>query len=135
MSEVMQSLCACGHERALHDPNGCAAFLGAFAATAHIKRYCSCKRPGSALLSVIHDSGLRPPVVAEVRLRERRGAAIGVCEFPPALELGASAERVIAAMKARLLDVISPPANGAPQVVRIVHEGERESSVRLELLR
>lgn len=135
VNEYMQSLCACGHERTLHDPNGCAAFLGGFAATAHIKQYCACKRSGGALLTLIHHRALHPPVVAEVRLRERRGAAIGVCEFPPALELGASAEAVIAAMKARLLDAISPPDDNTPQVVRIVHERERESSVRVELLR
>jgi len=127
--------CACGHERTLHDPQGCAAFLGSFAATANIKRYCACKRVGATLLSVVHDVGLHPPVVAEVRLRERRGAAIGVCEFPPALELGASAEDVLRAMKTRLRDAIAPPKDGSHQTLRVVHERERQRFVRVETLR
>jgi len=35
--------CECGHEYALHDAHGCAAFLGAFAATRDRRVYCTCK--------------------------------------------------------------------------------------------
>ena len=125
----------CGHERTLHDTSGCAAFLGGFAATQQIKRYCPCKARGSALLSVIRDIVLQPSVVAEVRVRERPGAAIGVCESPPALELGVSAEDVVAAIKTRLLNAISPPTDGSSQAVRVVHERDRRADVRVEVLR
>jgi hypothetical protein len=37
--------CACGHEDALHDAYGCAAYLGAFVETAGSSRYCGCRRP------------------------------------------------------------------------------------------
>ena len=127
--------CDCGHQRALHDPYGCAAFLGSFAPTADIKRYCSCKRPGAALLSVVHALVAQPPVVAEVHVRERRGAAIGVCESPPALELGGCADEVLEAMKARLRMLISPPGDGSHQVLRVVHERDRSASIRVEMLR
>ena len=49
----------------LHDPYGCAAFLGGFAPTADIKRYCTCKRPGATLLSVVHALVAQPPVVGD----------------------------------------------------------------------
>jgi hypothetical protein len=127
--------CDCGHQRALHDPYGCAAFLGSFAPTADIKRYCSCKRPGAALLSVVQVLLAQPPVVAEVRVRECRGAAIGVCEFPPALELGGCADEVLQAMKARLRMLISPPGDGSRQALRVVHERDRSASIRVEALR
>ncbi len=44
MNQDMDRFCMCGHERTLHDRHGCAAFLGAFASTAHLKRYCPCDR-------------------------------------------------------------------------------------------
>ena len=126
--------CACGHERTFHDPHGCAAFLGGFAATAHIKRYCGCKRSSATVLSIVPDTLAHPPVVAEVRVRERRGTAIGVCEFPPVLELGPCAEDVLLAIKTRLRALISPPNDRTQQALRVVHERERESSVRVEAL-
>jgi hypothetical protein len=42
MTDVMAS-CECGHEFALHDAHGCAAFLGAFALTHERRVYCGCK--------------------------------------------------------------------------------------------
>jgi len=122
--------CDCGHHGGLHDPYGCAAFLGSFAPPADIKRYCRCKRSRAALLSVA-----QPRIVAEVRVRERRGAAIGVCEFPPALELGGCADEVLEAMKARLRMLISPPRDGSHQVLRVVHQRDRSASIRVEALR
>jgi hypothetical protein len=130
-----QTSCDCGHERALHDPYGCAAFLGSFAPTAGIKRYCTCKTPGAASLSVARALIAQPPVVAEVRVRERRGAAIGVCEFPPALDVGGCADEVLQAIKARLRTVISPPGDGSQQVLRVVHERDRSTWIRVEALR
>jgi hypothetical protein len=38
-------VCACGHATNLHDTHGCAAFLGAFYATAERKTYCTCHVP------------------------------------------------------------------------------------------
>lgn len=36
--------CACGHDWALHDAWGCAAYLGAFEATRDQQQYCACRR-------------------------------------------------------------------------------------------
>ncbi len=135
MFELIPHDCACGHESALHDTYGCAAFLGAFPSTAHVKRYCSCRRAAAKQRTSIHEAALRPQVVAEIRLCERRGSAIGVCEFPPALELGASADGVLAAMKTRLLDVIAPPHDGVKQALRVQYDGNVGLHVRVEQLR
>ena len=51
MIDLGQSDCNCGHESALHDTHGCAAFLGAFPNTAHVKRYCACRRAADAVLT------------------------------------------------------------------------------------
>ena len=56
-------------------------------------------------------------IVAIVRVRERRGSAIGVCESPPLLELGRSADEVAEKLKHRLRAAIS--ADGAKQVVLV----------------
>jgi hypothetical protein len=74
-------------------------------------------------------------VVAEVQIRERRGSAIGVCEFPPALELAASGERVLEAIKRRLRSLISPPADGSAQKILVVEAGERATGMWVEPLR
>lgn len=62
-------------------------------------------------------------LVATVRLRERFGAAIGVCESPPLLEIGPSAADVISRLKERLLAHIVP-SEGASQHVLIYRDGE-----------
>jgi hypothetical protein len=125
------SICDCGHERSLHDRYGCAAFLGAYPKTAQQKRYCLCRAARA------HDEAPSPLlediVVATVRVRERRGTAIAVCEFPPALELGGSFKDVIDRMKARLLDVVSPSSRGAAQMVHVIREDAGEE--RFEKLR
>ncbi len=120
--------CACGHDVTLHDTFGCAAFLGAFAETAATKSYCACKRAhgDSASKGVLARAD---DIVARVRIRERRGAAIGVCEFPPALELGSNAEQVMARVKLRLLDAVEPSPNGAPQFLLIEREGVRDRRI------
>jgi hypothetical protein len=60
-------------------------------------------------------------LVATVRLRERRGAAIGVCEAPPLLELGRSAVEVFEKLKQRLRDAIGR-SDGTPQFVLVQHD-------------
>lgn len=127
--------CVCGHDGALHDEHGCAAFLGAFAATAHLKRYCPCKQRSAGLSLVAKHRPGPSAVVAEVQIRERRGSAIGVCEFPPALELAASGERVLEAMKRRLRSLIAPPADGSSQKLLVVEAGERATGAWIESLR
>ncbi|MEA2721372.1 MAG: hypothetical protein QOJ39_3236 [Candidatus Eremiobacteraeota bacterium] len=112
--------CACGHGPELHDLHGCAAFLGAFAETAGRLSYCSCKQVPAA-------SGRPVPlqaIVATVRVRERAGSAIGVCEAPPVLELGASAQDVLARVLVRLREAIAPAGGGVPQCVMVVRDGE-----------
>ncbi|MBV8368621.1 MAG: hypothetical protein JO036_06750 [Candidatus Eremiobacteraeota bacterium] len=44
MTEPTEISCSCGHSFRLHDAHGCAAFLGAFPRTAHLKSYCACKK-------------------------------------------------------------------------------------------
>lgn len=135
MIDPDQTECLCGHARTLHDEHGCAAFLGAFAGTAHLKRYCACKQRAAGLSLVAKHRPVPSTVVAEVQIRERRGSAIGACEFPPALELGASGERVLEAIKRRLRSLIAPPADGSPQAILVVEAGERETGVWIEPLR
>ena len=70
-------------------------------------------------------------VVATVRLRERSGAAIGVCEFPPVLELGTSAAEVLTRIKARLQTIILP--TNEYQFVKIIRDdigSEEEAPLR-----
>ena len=67
-------------------------------------------------------------IVATIRIRERRGSAIGVCEEPPLLELGRSADEVAERLKHRLRDVIA--ADGTKQVVLV----KRENSCPQEFL-
>jgi hypothetical protein len=134
MVEPREPSCGCGHDRTLHDNYGCAAFLGAFEDTAAFKRYCPCKQPGGVLLAVVHDADMRVPVVAEVRIRERGGAAIGICESPVALELGPSAELVLAAMKRRLRGAIEPLNGGVPQALRVIRASNYEKAVSIEWL-
>jgi hypothetical protein len=134
MIDRNETQCPCGHDHSLHDGYGCIAFLGAFAPTAHLKRRCPCKQTANRL-SLLAKNRPAPPVVAEVQIRERRGSAIGVCEFPPALELAASGERVLDAIKRRLRQLIAAPADGSPQGIRVVEAGDRESGVWIERLR
>jgi hypothetical protein len=51
--------CECGHGGELHDRFGCAAFLGAFPATADERRYCACRRsrPQALTLPCLHVEG------------------------------------------------------------------------------
>jgi len=114
------TMCLCGHEVSVHDRHGCAAFLGAYPKTALRKHYCRCPiaRRGTELTA----APLVDAVVATVRIRERRGAAIAVCEFPPALELGASRDDVESRVLRRLADVVSPSARGDAQLVHVIHE-------------
>jgi len=135
MIEETDGLCACGHEQAVHDAHGCAAFLGGYAATRTVMRYCDCVAARGDRLRLIEDVVLRADIVAQVRVRERPGAAIGVCEFPPVLELGPTAEAVLLAVKARLGHIIAPPGDGRPQVMRVVHERNSESSLELHEIR
>lgn len=64
--------------------------------------------------------------VATVRLRERLGSAIGVCESPPLIELGSSAADVIVRMKKRLAQLISP-VEGAAQRLLVIRDGHAEA--------
>ena len=123
--------CECGHSKALHDAYGCAAFLGGFPDTKDSKTYCPCRRPREDTGEQAAPSGRSEEVVAVVRVRERRGSAIGVCEFPPALELDASAERVVSRVKDRLREVITPKPE--PQWVLVIREDLDE--LRVEALR
>jgi hypothetical protein len=129
------STCGCGHEVALHDGNGCAAFLGAFVETAGVDRYCRCRtaRNGTIRLPILAKPHGGDAIVASVRIRERPGSAIGVCESPPALELAPSADLVIARVKKRLRTAVQPSPDGAPQLVRFVREDAGET--RIEALR
>ncbi len=126
--------CACGHDWSLHDARGCMAFLGGFAVTANQKRYCGCAKPTRTRFALPYQGGsLREDVVAIVRVRQRSGTAIGVCEFPPALELGASAEQVLDRVKARLRDAVPGPADGSPQWLLVVRDDTAD--MRVEALR
>ncbi len=66
-------------------------------------------------------------------MRERSGTAIGVCEFPPALELGASAEQVLDRVKSRLRAVVAEPADGSAQWLLVVRGDSAD--IRVEALR
>ncbi len=123
--------CECGHSKVLHDAYGCAAFLGGFPDTKDSKTYCPCRRPRDENDQHTRESSRGEEVVAVVRVRERRGSAIGVCEFPPTLELDASAERVVSRMKDRLREIITPKPE--PQWVLVIREDLDE--LRVEALR
>jgi hypothetical protein len=127
--------CRCGHDWIFHDAHGCAAFLGGFAATAEQKRYCRCTQPSGARLGMPYETAWQAAedVVAIVRVRQRPGTAIGVCEFPPALELGVSAEQVLAQVKSRLRAVVAEPGDGSQQWLLVLREDTAE--MRVEALR
>ncbi len=36
------AICACGHPAGMHDGVGCAAFIGGYPESTHIRRYCDC---------------------------------------------------------------------------------------------
>ena len=74
----------------------------------------------------------RGDIVATVRVRERCGSAIGVCDVPAVLELGASAEQVVAQLKTRLRDAVVPSRTQMPQLVLVVRE---DLDARVEMLR
>ena len=69
--------------------------------------------------------------VATIRLRERRGSAIGICESPPLIELGSSAKSVFERMKVRLQAMISASDASAQRILVIRDDGQVEA----ELLR
>ena len=69
-------------------------------------------------------------LLATVRLRERRGSAIGVCEAPPLLELGRSAVEVFEKLKQRLRDAIGRN-DGTPQFVLV----KRDDTGHVEISR
>jgi hypothetical protein len=74
-------------------------------------------------------------VVAVVRVRERRGSAIGVCDVPPALELGASAEEVLERIKARLRGLVPSVLPPRKQWIVVVQERDDLEDIDAELLR
>jgi hypothetical protein len=123
--------CGCGHPSGLHDRFGCAAFLGAFPTTVSEHRYCACKEPRSA--------DIRPArygdIVATVTLRERNGSAIAVCESPPALELGASAEAVLSSIKRKLIDAVGPGDRAVHRRLRVIRRGPDRAVETIEPLR
>ncbi len=141
MAEQPQE-CDCGHGFGLHDGFGCAAYLGAFPATANITGHCRCRQSrdqaiaipclnvpaGRTIASRRSDSD---GVVAVVEVRERPGSAIGICESPPALEFGGTAGEVLSLLLRRLRSVIAPPADGSLQRVRVIRSGFPE---RIEAL-
>ncbi|HEX3464986.1 MAG TPA: hypothetical protein VHS78_13140 [Candidatus Elarobacter sp.] len=125
-------ICDCGHPSGLHDRNGCAAFLGAFPATASQRRYCRCKHPRHAEMRTSHHG--HGAIVATVTLRERNGSAIAVCESPPVLELGGSADDVLRAIKVRLLDAIEPRERVVSHRLRVIRHGPDRSEESIEIL-
>jgi hypothetical protein len=120
-------LCGCGHPSGLHDRYGCAAFLGAFPATAREHRYCGCKEPRQAEIRPAR----RGDVVATVTLHERNGSAIAVCESPPALELGASAEAVLTSIKRKLVEAVGSGDRAIARRLRVIR---RESGRAIETI-
>jgi hypothetical protein len=126
-------MCDCGHGPGLHDRHGCAAYLGAFPETASLKRYCRCRRPAGEALSL---AGQLPyeerHLIGTVRVRERAGSAIAICEQPPALELGASAEEVLDRIKARLREALVPGVR--PGFLVVVREQRDAADISLEAL-
>ena len=70
-------------------------------------------------------------LVATVRLRERYGSAIGVCESPPLLEVGSSAAAVFERMRARLRQLIAPNENVAQTLLVIRDDSGEFSTARL----
>jgi hypothetical protein len=134
MIERHARVCDCSHPATLHDGHGCAAFLGAFAETAHLRRYCPCKRVLRA--GVLEPLDVLPvDIVATVEVRERRGAAIAVCDMPPALELGPSADAVLGAVKAKLRAALPAFPDGARPRLRIVYGDTGRKKVFVEPLR
>jgi hypothetical protein len=111
----------CGHASGLHDRHGCAAFLGAFAETAGQQAYCACRRGRGA-----DEAPIEPleTVVATVRVLERGGSAIAVCEDPPVLELGACADDVLVRLLGRVREMIAPSRDGTAQCVLVVQGGQ-----------
>jgi len=125
-------MCGCGHAAGLHDRYGCAAFLGAFPATARENRYCGCRTPrGAEIRTTEHGSSA---IVATVTLRERNGSAIAVCESPPALELGASATEVLGAIKARLLGAMRSSDRARSHRLRVIRRGSDGTEETIEAL-
>ncbi|HTD35489.1 MAG TPA: hypothetical protein VK665_17610 [Candidatus Elarobacter sp.] len=115
----------------MHDRYGCAAFLGAFTATATEHRYCACKEP--------REAEIRPArlgeIVATVTLRERNGSAIAVCESPPALELGASSEAVLSSIKRKLIDSVGTGDRAATRRLRVIRRQRGRAVETIEPLR
>lgn len=74
-------------------------------------------------------------VVADVQVRERRNSAIAVCNFPPVLELGPSAEYVLDAIKHRLREAIAPCEDGSSQTLRVHFVIDTRSEIGYEELR
>jgi hypothetical protein len=134
MRERRTELCDCGHGPGLHDRHGCAAYLGGFPETASFQRYCTCRRPSGEALSLaglpVYDA---QHFVGTVRVRERGGSAIAVCEDPPALELGSSAGEVIERIKLRLRDSTRPRTD-APGFVVVVRELPEAADISIEAL-
>jgi hypothetical protein len=134
MRERRTEVCDCGHGAGLHDRHGCAAYLGAFAETASHQRYCTCRRSSGEALSLTgvpaYDAR---QLVGTVRIRERGGSAIAVCEDPPALELGSSVGEVLDRIKLRLRDAV-PAGLGAPGYVVVVRERSEASDISIEAL-
>jgi hypothetical protein len=124
-------VCGCGHAPGLHDRYGCAAFLGAFPATASEHRYCACKEPRHAEIRPARHG----EIVATVTLHERNGSAIAVCESPPALELGASAEAVLSSIKQKLIDAVGAGDRAATRRLRVIRRGEGRAVETIEPLR
>jgi hypothetical protein len=121
MLMISRRLCMCGHGRGLHDRHGCAAFLGAFPETAGQNTYCACRRPRG-----IDEPAPTPleTVVATVRVLQRSGSAIAVCETPPVLELGACADDVLERLLDRLREAIEPSRDGTAQCVLVAENGQ-----------
>jgi hypothetical protein len=124
-------LCGCGHPSGLHDRFGCAAFLGAFPATASEHAYCACKEPRQAEIRPARHGD----VVATVTLRERNGSAIAVCESPPVLELGASAEAVLSAIKRKLIDAAGTGDRAVTRRLRVIRREPGRAVETIEPLR
>ena len=67
-------------------------------------------------------------IVATVRLRERRGSAIGVCEQPRVLELGKTASEVLGELRRRIGNMIAPQ-HGVTQLLLVIRDdGESVST-------
>lgn len=132
MHEIRSTVCDCGHDVGLHDGHGCAAYLGAFPATAHRQEYCRCRHASPKPLSLGERFDERR-VLGTIRVRERLGSAIAVCEDPPALELGGSAVDVLARVKSRLRAAY-PNGSGRRDLVLVVREQRDTTDIQVEPL-